>query len=114
MIQNGMCFILDSKYYSYSALETEDDENREESVNGSIPGSDSIQKQITYAEFIDNSIDNNNLYVRSNKFRFQPDKFSMSLLFRQTMVQNFLTIKVMQYPNGKTIPRIITMSMLLL
>lgn len=74
MIQNGMCFILDSKYYSYSALETEDDENREESVNGSIPGSDSIQKQITYAEFIDNSIDNNNLYVRSNKFRFQPDK----------------------------------------
>lgn len=72
MIQNKKCFILDSKYYSYSALETEDDENKEESVKGSIPGSDSIQKQITYAEYIDNTI-NNNSHPRPDKYRFAPE-----------------------------------------
>ena len=57
------CYILDSKYYSYDVLrkknaenESEDDEdNGQETVSahGSIPGTDSIQKQITYAEYID-------------------------------------------------------------
>ncbi len=75
MIQDDKCFILDSKYYSYSALENEDDENSDETVNGSIPGSDSIQKQITYAEYIDNSIDNNNneRHKRPDKYRFAPN-----------------------------------------
>ena len=55
------CFILDSKYYSFAAMMNngvdESEENSHISVadHGSIPGTDSIQKQITYAEFIDNS-----------------------------------------------------------
>ena len=55
------CFILDSKYYSFAAMKKdgidESEENAQLSVAayGSIPGTDSIQKQITYAEFIDKS-----------------------------------------------------------
>ena len=74
MILGEKCFILDSKYYSYSALENEDDENGDDYVNGSIPGSDSIQKQITYAQFIDSSMNNNGgKYPRPSKFRFAPE-----------------------------------------
>lgn len=77
MILNGKCFILDAKYYSFAALENQnsentDDENSDEAQNGSLPGSDSIQKQITYAEFIDSSIDNNKDFKRPQKFRFEP------------------------------------------
>ena len=72
MILDGKCFILDSKYYSYAALQNENDENGEE-TNGSIPGSDSIQKQITYAEFIDTTIDNNKTHPRPQKYRFAPE-----------------------------------------
>lgn len=55
------CFILDSKYYSYAAMTNDGADESEEnsqisvSAHGSIPGTDSIQKQITYAEFIDKS-----------------------------------------------------------
>ena len=67
------CFILDAKYYSYGALsakatgnddsgtseddmaDDEWDDSKSVSEHGSIPGTDSIQKQITYAEYIDNS-----------------------------------------------------------
>lgn len=77
MIQDEKCFILDAKYYSFAALvnqnsENADDENTDKAQNGSIPGSDSIQKQITYAEFIDSSIDNNKNSESSQKFRFEP------------------------------------------
>ncbi len=49
MIEDDKCFILDSKYYSYSAQARDEDTENGEEVSGSIPGSDSIQKQITYA-----------------------------------------------------------------
>lgn len=72
--ENRNCFIIDSKYYSYSLLhEKQLDENEEESVlvHGSIPGTDSIQKQITYAQYIDSTIKNKNPH--SGKFRFAPE-----------------------------------------
>lgn len=77
MIQDEKCFVIDAKYYSFAApanqnSENADDENNDEAQNGSIPGSDSIQKQITYAEFIDSSIDNNKSLKRPQKFRFEP------------------------------------------
>lgn len=77
MIQSEKCFIIDAKYYSFAALENQSDENADnedslEAQNGSIPGSDSIQKQITYAEFIDSSINNNKDLKRPQKFRFEP------------------------------------------
>lgn len=55
------CFIIDSKYYSYTMLrklDFEENESEQESVliHGSIPGTDSIQKQITYAQYIDADI----------------------------------------------------------
>lgn len=56
MVLGRKCFIIDSKYYSYdSSREIDDEENEAESVlrHGSIPGTDSIQKQITYAQYID-------------------------------------------------------------
>lgn len=78
MIQGEKCFILDAKYYSYDMLRTIEtgDENEQETVliHGSIPGSDSIQKQITYAEYIDCSINNNGgNFSRPAKFRFAPE-----------------------------------------
>lgn len=77
MIQDEKCFVIDAKYYSFAALvnhnsENADDENTDKVQNGSIPGSDSIQKQITYAEFIDSSIDNNKDSKDLQKFRFEP------------------------------------------
>ena len=75
------CFILDSKYYSYAAMtnngadESEENSQISVSAHGSIPGTDSIQKQITYAEFIDRSKtppppNNENLA----KYKFDSDK----------------------------------------
>lgn len=72
MIEDEKCFILDSKYYSYNRDNEEDTENGEE-TSGSIPGSDSIQKQITYAEFIDKGINNNQANKRPEKFRFDAE-----------------------------------------
>lgn len=64
MVLDGKCFIIDSKYYSYDLLREIDDgeENEAESVlsHGSIPGTDSIQKQITYAQYLDNDMENFN------------------------------------------------------
>ncbi len=74
-----LCFILDSKYYSYAAMKNDgadvSEDNSQVSVadHGSIPGTDSIQKQITYAEYIDQSRTppkNNNLA----KYKFCSDK----------------------------------------
>ena len=73
MIEDDKCFILDSKYYSYSSKEKEGDTENGEEVSGSIPGSDSIQKQITYAEFIDKEINNNPNNKRKEKYRFAAD-----------------------------------------
>lgn len=70
MIDGDKCFILDSKYYSYSSKEKEEDTENGEETSGSIPGSDSIQKQITYAEFIDKGINNNPNNKRPDKYRF--------------------------------------------
>lgn len=73
------CFILDSKYYSYAAMKNAGAEESEEnsqisvSAHGSIPGTDSIQKQITYAEFIDKSKTPPKSEI-SAKYKFDPDK----------------------------------------
>ena len=96
MILDGKCFILDSKYYSYAALQNEGDENAEE-TNGSIPGSDSIQKQITYAEFIDNTINNNKTHPRPEKYRFAPsDIYNVFILPANS------TSKVLEYADSAT------------
>ena len=68
------CFIIDSKYYSYSMLrQSQDEENDDETllVHDSIPGTDSIQKQIIYAQYIDSTIQNNNASPKN--FRFPPE-----------------------------------------
>ena len=78
MILDETCFIIDSKYYSYSMLkkshseeDREDDEMESVLFHGSIPGSDSIQKQITYAQHIDRSVKNSSCRPKaSEKFRF--------------------------------------------
>lgn len=73
------CFILDSKYYSFAAMmnngvdESEEDSQISVSAHGSIPGTDSIQKQITYAEFIDNS-KTPPKSERLAKYKFDSDK----------------------------------------
>lgn len=85
---NGLecCFILDSKYYSFAAMmnngvgESEEDSRISVADHGSIPGTDSIQKQITYAEFIDNS-KTPPKSERLAKYKFDPDKiFSAFIL----------------------------------
>ncbi len=75
------CFIIDSKYYSYTMLrkqDSEENESEQESVlvHGSIPGTDSIQKQITYAQYIDNTIENNckkRFSHQAENYRFSPE-----------------------------------------
>ena len=79
------CFIIDSKYYSYTMLrklDFEEDESGQESVlvHGSIPGTDSIQKQITYAQYIDASMKSFDSEKRE-KYRFNPgDIFNVFIL----------------------------------
>lgn len=79
------CFIIDSKYYSYTMLrnlDSEEDESGQESVlvHGSIPGTDSIQKQITYAQYIDASIKTFGSEKRA-EYRFNPgDIFNVFIL----------------------------------
>ena len=79
MILGEACFIIDSKYYSYSMLQNprnensvEDDEMESVLFHGSVPGSDSIQKQITYAQYIDRTISRRAESLE--KFRFAPEK----------------------------------------
>ena len=81
MILDKTCFIIDSKYYSYSMLENshseeagEGDEMESVLFHGSIPGSDSIQKQITYAQHIDRSVKNSSCHPKvPENFRFDPE-----------------------------------------
>ena len=79
------CFIIDSKYYSYKMLrklDFKEDESEQENVlvHGSIPGTDSIQKQITYAQYIDSSIKTFDSKKRE-KYRFNPgDIFNVFIL----------------------------------
>ncbi len=79
------CFIIDSKYYSYTMLrklDSEENESEQESVlvHGSIPGSDSIQKQITYAQYIDSEI-KSFCSEKREKFRFRhSDIFNVFIL----------------------------------
>ena len=78
------CFIIDSKYYSYKMLRRlpleESEENENVLVHGSIPGSDSIQKQITYAQYVDASIKSYDSEKRE-KYRFNPgDIFNVFIL----------------------------------
>ena len=79
------CFIIDSKYYSYTMLrnlDSEEDESEQESVlvHGSIPGTDSIQKQVTYAQYIDASIKTFDSENRA-EYRFNPgDIFNVFIL----------------------------------
>lgn len=98
MIQGEKCFIIDAKYYSFAALanqnnENADDENTGKEHMGSIPGSDSIQKQITYAEFIDSSIDNNNDSDRPQKFRFEPQNIYNIFILPESNAENFFSYK---------------------
>lgn len=90
MIEDDKCFILDSKYYSYSSKEKEEDTENEEEASGSIPGSDSIQKQITYAEFIDKEINNNPDNRRKDKYRFDAaDIFNIFILPTKNTKEKF-------------------------
>ena len=79
------CFIIDSKYYSYKMLrkpDSEENESEQESVlvHGSIPGTDSIQKQVTYAQYIDSEIKTFGSEKRE-KFRFRhSDIFNVFIL----------------------------------
>lgn len=81
MILGEACFIIDSKYYSYSMLKNprgensaEDDETESVLAHGSVPGSDSIQKQITYAQYIDRSVKNSICCPKvPENFRFAPE-----------------------------------------
>lgn len=79
------CFIIDSKYYSYKMLrkpDSEENESEQESVlgHGSIPGTDSIQKQVTYAQYIDTEIKTFGSEKRE-KFRFRHgDIFNVFIL----------------------------------
>lgn len=81
MILDKTCFIIDSKYYSYSMLQNprgensaEDDETESVLAHGSVPGSDSIQKQITYAQYIDRSVKNSICCPKvPENFRFAPE-----------------------------------------
>ena len=80
--ENQKCFILDSKYYSYDMLrELENDENEEKSilVHGSIPGTDSIQKQITYAQYVDKDLKNKNFGKMEYRFS-ENDIFNIFIL----------------------------------
>lgn len=84
MILDGRCFILDAKYYSYDMLRKIEggEENEQESVliHGSIPGSDSIQKQITYAQYIDKDIASRNADNRKRYRYDHKDIFNIFIL----------------------------------
>ena len=76
--ENKKCYIIDSKYYSYAAFQKDESDDELDSteeepftVHGSIPGTDSIQKQITYAQYIDDSVENKNPH--HGEFRFAPE-----------------------------------------
>ena len=92
------CFILDSKYYSFDHGNTEEsEENTQISVaaHGSIPGTDSIQKQITYAEYIDKlrtPPKNDSLA----KYKFDPDKIFNAFILPGN-VENETGIKYIGY-----------------
>ena len=93
LAKNGRkCFIIDSKYYSYTMLrklDFKEDESEQESVllHGSIPGTDSIQKQITYAQYIDSSIKTFDSKNRE-KYRFNPgDIFNVFILPANNIVE---------------------------
>ena len=95
------CFILDSKYYSYAAMKNDgadvSEDNSQVSVadHGSIPGTDSIQKQITYAEFIDKS-KTPPKSENSVKYKFDPDKIYNAFILPGT-VDNENGIKYIGY-----------------
>ena len=95
------CFILDSKYYSYAAMKNDgadiSEDNSQVSVadHGSIPGTDSIQKQITYAEFIDKS-KTPPRSENSVKYKFDPDKIYNAFILPGT-VDNENGIKYIGY-----------------
>ena len=96
-----LCFILDSKYYSYAAMKNDgtdvSEDNSQVSVadHGSIPGTDSIQKQITYAEFIDKS-KTPPKSENSVKYKFDPDKIFNAFILPGT-VDNENGIKYIGY-----------------
>ena len=87
------CFIIDSKYYSYKMLrkpDSEENESEQESVlvHGSIPGTDSIQKQVTYAQYIDSEIKTFGSEKRE-KFRFRhSDIFNVFILPANNIEEN--------------------------
>lgn len=98
MIQDEKCFVIDAKYYSFAALanqnsENADDENTDKEHMGSIPRSDSIQKQITYAEFIDSSIDNNKDSESSQKFRFEPQNIYNIFILPESNTEELFSYK---------------------
>lgn len=106
MIQDEKCFIIDAKYYSFAALanqksENADDENTDKAQNGSIPGSDSIQKQITYAEFIDSSIDNNKVPAPQQKFRFEPQNIYNIFILPESNAEKLFSYKGYATTNWK-------------
>ena len=109
------CFIIDLKYYSYTMLHKldfdEKNENEQESVlvHGSIPGTDSIQKQITYAQYIDTEIKSKDSEKRE-KYRFAHNAiFNVFILPANNMEKNCNTSD-MRKVAGTTAVKITTKS----
>ena len=101
--ENKKCYIIDSKYYSYAAFQKDEsddelDSTEDESftVHGSIPGTDSIQKQITYAQYIDASVENKNPH--HGEFRFAPENIYNVFIFPENLEEekreNYNNIKI--------------------
>lgn len=88
--EDKKCIILDAKYYSYKMIheieigQVDEDERNTILVHGSIPGTDSIQKQITYAQYLDKDI-NNYDKARREKYRYNhKDIFNVFVLPNET------------------------------
>lgn len=94
-LNNKNCFIIDSKYYSYTMLHEftiEEDEQNTILVHGSIPGTDSIQKQITYAQYLDIDIKTNNYEKRKDYLFSHKNIFNLFILPSENKNKNLVYI----------------------
>lgn len=98
---DNKCFILDSKYYSYNMLHEmkigEEDERSTILIHGSIPGTDSIQKQITYAQYLDKDIETFNTMKRKDYRYNHKDIYNVFILPEEN---NGEVLKYIGYANA--------------
>ena len=98
---DNKCFILDSKYYSYNMLHEmkigEEDERSTILIHGSIPGTDSIQKQITYAQYLDKDIETFNAMERKDYRYNHKDIYNVFILPEEN---NGEVLKYIGYANA--------------